>query len=99
MRWYFLVETIGIEPMTPCMSSMYSNQLSYASLSTGSIIPHTQKKSNPFFKKIFVYFLLLTLLGTVHSEVDMLYVVFCVSRQICKAIKNIIFFIEKSETK
>ncbi len=27
-----LVETIGIEPMTPCMSSRYSNQLSYASI-------------------------------------------------------------------
>ena len=27
----FLVETTGIEPVTPCMSSKYSNQLSYAS--------------------------------------------------------------------
>ena len=26
-----LVETTGIEPVTPCMSSKYSNQLSYAS--------------------------------------------------------------------
>ena len=27
----FLVETTGLEPVTPCMSSKYSNQLSYAS--------------------------------------------------------------------
>ena len=26
------VETTGIEPVTPCMSSKYSNQLSYASV-------------------------------------------------------------------
>ena len=26
-----LVETTGLEPVTPCMSSKYSNQLSYAS--------------------------------------------------------------------
>ena len=26
-----VVETSGLEPMTPCMSSKYSNQLSYAS--------------------------------------------------------------------
>ena len=28
----FVVETTGIEPVTPCMSSKYSNQLSYASI-------------------------------------------------------------------
>ena len=28
----FLVETTGLEPVTPCMSSKYSNQLSYASI-------------------------------------------------------------------
>ena len=28
---FFMVETTGIEPVTPCMSSKYSNQLSYAS--------------------------------------------------------------------
>ena len=28
---FLLVETTGIEPVTPCMSSKYSNQLSYAS--------------------------------------------------------------------
>ena len=26
-----MVETIGLEPMTPCTSSRYSSQLSYAS--------------------------------------------------------------------
>ena len=30
---YYLVETTGLEPVTPCMSSKYSNQLSYASVS------------------------------------------------------------------
>lgn len=30
-RYSGLVETTGIEPVTPCMSSKYSNQLSYAS--------------------------------------------------------------------
>ena len=30
---YFLVETTGLEPVTPCMSSKYSDQLSYASVS------------------------------------------------------------------
>ena len=28
---FYLVETSGLEPLTPCMSSKYSNQLSYAS--------------------------------------------------------------------
>ncbi len=28
---FVLVETSGLEPLTPCMSSKYSNQLSYAS--------------------------------------------------------------------
>ena len=29
---FCLVETTGLEPVTPCMSSKYSNQLSYASV-------------------------------------------------------------------
>ncbi len=29
---FCLVETGGLEPLTPCMSSKYSNQLSYASI-------------------------------------------------------------------
>ena len=29
---FALVETTGLEPVTPCMSSKYSNQLSYASV-------------------------------------------------------------------
>ncbi len=33
-----MVETTGIEPVTPCMSSKYSNQLSYASIASRSII-------------------------------------------------------------
>ena len=31
-RVLFVMETTGIEPVTPCMSSKYSNQLSYASV-------------------------------------------------------------------
>ncbi len=30
-RIFFVVETTGLGPVTPCMSSKYSNQLSYAS--------------------------------------------------------------------
>ena len=32
--FFVLVETTGIEPVTPCMSSKYSNRLSYASMFT-----------------------------------------------------------------
>ena len=38
--------------MTPCMSSRYSNQLSYT-LTTDIIIAQTARFVNPFFKKIF----------------------------------------------
>ena len=31
---FFLVKTSGFEPPTPCMSSRYSNQLSYAFIIT-----------------------------------------------------------------
>ena len=31
LKTFLLVETSGLEPLTPCMSSKYSNQLSYAS--------------------------------------------------------------------
>ena len=47
----FLVETTGIEPVTSCMSSKHSNQLSYASATT-CIITHLFSKSNTFLKKI-----------------------------------------------
>ena len=49
--------------MTPCMSSKYSNQLSYAS-ATVDIIPHAIWFVNPFFEfflkksKVFLYGLL-----------------------------------------
>lgn len=45
----------GLEPMTPCMSSRYSNQLSYT-LTTESIIAQIFRFVNPyflFFSKIF----------------------------------------------
>ena len=45
-----LVETAGFEPATSCMSSMHSNQLSYAS-ATLYIITYENRKCNPFFKK------------------------------------------------
>ena len=43
-----LVETAGIEPATSCMSSMHSNQLSYASevCRTQNIIAQPEKKCN-----------------------------------------------------
>ena len=39
---FVLVETVGIEPMTSCMSSMRSNQLSYAS-ATHDIIAYAKR--------------------------------------------------------
>ena len=44
----FLVETSGLEPLTPCMSSKYSNQLSYASVVFTECIIHY----SPQFVKI-----------------------------------------------
>ena len=46
----FSMETTGIEPVTPCMSSKYSNQLSYASVTVG-IIAHCFGKIKRFSKK------------------------------------------------
>ncbi len=38
----------GLEPMTPCMSSRYSNQLSYT-LTTEFIISHLRRFVKPYF--------------------------------------------------
>ena len=46
-----MVETIGIEPMTPCMSSMYSNQLSYASVTNEWYYNISFLKLQPLFQK------------------------------------------------
>lgn len=43
-RDLFLVETTGIEPVTPCMSSKYSNHLSYASVPCLGILPQLLAK-------------------------------------------------------
>ena len=51
----FWMRMSGLEPMTPCMSSRYSNQLSYT-LTTESIIAQIVRFVNPyfhFFQKIF----------------------------------------------
>ena len=47
---FLLVETVEFESTTPCMSSMYSNQLSYASV-TAYIISHLFLFFNSFFEK------------------------------------------------
>ena len=54
----FLVETTGIEPVTPCMSSKYSNQLSYASatLLLYHIVSHIARAFYKFFYFIFIIF-------------------------------------------
>ena len=45
---FILLETTGIEPVTPCMSSKYSNQLSYASV-LRVIVYHTASKKAILF--------------------------------------------------
>ena len=52
-----MVETVGIEPMTSCMSSMRSNQLSYASATDG-IIPYAEGFVKGFLKSFFEKFFL-----------------------------------------
>ena len=47
-----MVETVGIEPMTSCMSSMRSNQLSYAS-ATHDIIAYAEAFVKGFLKSFF----------------------------------------------
>ena len=49
-RYSGLVETTGIEPVTPCMSSKYSNQLSYASVWNGTIITRSAQFVNSLVK-------------------------------------------------
>ena len=42
-KCFFLVETAGFEPATSCMSSMHSNQLSYASKTTVVTLVDSQR--------------------------------------------------------
>ena len=45
-----LVEMVGLEPMTSCMSSKRSNQLSYTSIGGTQLVYHTfSKKARGFF--------------------------------------------------
>ena len=62
LLFLFLVETTGIEPVTSCMSSKHSNQLSYASeysiavaLSTW-LLYHTLLALSSTFCEIFLFF-------------------------------------------
>ena len=48
-----VMETTGIEPVTPCMSSKYSNQLSYASVTL--VLYHINQDIAIPFEKVFVY--------------------------------------------
>ena len=51
---FYLVETTGFEPVTPCMSSKYSNQLSYASKRV--ILYHIFfEKATPFCKFFYIF--------------------------------------------
>ena len=47
LRLFFMVETAELESATPCMSSKYSNQLSYASI-TEQLYHTFLKKAIPF---------------------------------------------------
>ena len=51
--FFCLVETVGIEPMTSCMSSMRSNQLSYASVCNASYYSILFSKKQVFLKLFF----------------------------------------------
>lgn len=67
-----LVETIGFEPMTPCMSSMYSNQLSYAS--ARSVLYHiVPDNATPFLKKVEKLLILSRLLFLTASDAIIIY--------------------------
>ena len=51
---FFLVETVELESTTPCMSSKYSNQLSYASITERSTII---AQPTGFVNPVFIFFL------------------------------------------
>ena len=52
---FTMVETVGIEPMTSCMSSMRSNQLSYAS-ATQDIIAYAEAFVKGFWESFLIFF-------------------------------------------
>ena len=52
----FLVETTGLEPVTPCMSSKYSSLLSYASIATSIITLNLHKSKRKI--KFFLFFII-----------------------------------------
>ena len=64
-----LVETTGIEPVTSCMSSKHSNQLSYASevCRTQNIIAQPEKKCNSKNKIYTIFYLRLLLSRTLRK--------------------------------
>ena len=50
----FWMRMSGLEPMTPCMSSRYSNQLSYT-LTTKSIISQVFGFVNPYLRIFYIF--------------------------------------------
>ena len=55
-----MVETAELESATPCMSSKYSNQLSYASITL--LLYHIQRKNAILFEIIFIFLIMSFLL-------------------------------------
>ena len=45
----FIAVRTGLEPVTPCVTGMYSNQLNYAPIRTKTLIANKKYKCKSFF--------------------------------------------------